>query len=247
VLVATGSDRRHLTRAGVPADRVFVTGCGPGILPCGSTAAAGFRRRYHVAGPVVLCLGGGDPCRRDAPLDRAMGMVWHRRPEVTFVCLTERGASGRRTTRTSRGGHLIEIAGPSPGERAAVFGASSIVCLPSPDPLHGTAILDGWTFERPVVATRSADVEELLGDGRGGICVEADPHDLATALVRLLVDRSLADRMGAGGALKLKERYTWSHVVAATERILVRITAAGDRVAPLPGVPALADPAGELA
>ena len=57
------------------------------------------------------------------------------------------------------------------------------------------------TLRRPVIATRVGDIPNVVLDGVSGILVPSeDPAALAVALVRLLKDPELAQRMGEAGA-----------------------------------------------
>ena len=53
---------------------------------------------------------------------------------------------------------------------------------------------------RPVVATQVGGITDLVRDGENGLLVASnDPAALAEALVRVLSDRALAERLAAGG------------------------------------------------
>jgi glycosyltransferase involved in cell wall biosynthesis len=50
-----------------------------------------------------------------------------------------------------------------------------------------------------VIGTRAGSIPDLVAEGVSGLLVEPDdPAALADALVRLLGDRALAERLGAG-------------------------------------------------
>ena len=64
----------------------------------------------------------------------------------------------------------------------------------------GTALLEAQAMELPVVATRSGGIPEAVRDGGTGLLVpENDPAALAAAILRLLTDRALRDRLGQAG------------------------------------------------
>jgi glycosyltransferase involved in cell wall biosynthesis len=63
---------------------------------------------------------------------------------------------------------------------------------------------------RPILAPRLPDVEEVLTDGlTARLVAPDDPPEAAGALMRLLADRALRERLSRN-ALALAERYTWT-------------------------------------
>jgi len=53
---------------------------------------------------------------------------------------------------------------------------------------------------RAVVGARAGGIPDVVSDGETGLLVDPDrPVEIADALVRILSDRALAERLGAGG------------------------------------------------
>jgi colanic acid/amylovoran biosynthesis glycosyltransferase len=80
------------------------------------------------------------------------------------------------------------------------------VCSPSRTAADGDAEslllvnLEAQACGRPVVTTRHAAVPEFVDEERTALVVpESDPVALADALVAVLRDRALAERLGAAG------------------------------------------------
>ena len=80
----------------------------------------------------------------------------------------------------------------------ALDGATALV-LPSRSEGMGRVVVEAFCRARAVVATRVGGIPDLVQDGKNGLLVEAgDTQALADALVRILTDRALAERLGAG-------------------------------------------------
>jgi glycosyltransferase involved in cell wall biosynthesis len=71
-------------------------------------------------------------------------------------------------------------------------------------------IMEAFTRGRPVVATAVGGIRDLVETGRNGVLVApGDPEALAGALVRVLEDRQLAERLSRG-ALEAAEHLRWT-------------------------------------
>jgi glycosyltransferase involved in cell wall biosynthesis len=76
---------------------------------------------------------------------------------------------------------------------------STALVLPSRSEGMGRVIVEAFCRARPVVATRVGGIPDLVRDESNGLLVEPENSAaLADALVRVLSDRGLADRLGAG-------------------------------------------------
>jgi glycosyltransferase involved in cell wall biosynthesis len=81
-------------------------------------------------------------------------------------------------------------------EVARAMDEATFLVLPSRSEGLGRVILEAFLRERPVVAMRVGGIPDLVEDGVNGLLVDSD-EELADALVRLLHDRQLAERLGA--------------------------------------------------
>jgi glycosyltransferase involved in cell wall biosynthesis len=75
---------------------------------------------------------------------------------------------------------------------------STALVLPSRSEGMGRVIVEAFCRARPVVASRVGGIPDLVEDDVNGLLVEpGDTKALADALVRVLTDRELAERLGA--------------------------------------------------
>jgi glycosyltransferase involved in cell wall biosynthesis len=77
-------------------------------------------------------------------------------------------------------------------------------------------VLDALAAGTPVVTTTFGNEGVGAKPGRD-LLVADDPEDFAAAVVRLLADRNLADRLGASGRSLVAERYGLASVIARLE------------------------------
>jgi len=91
-------------------------------------------------------------------------------------------------------------------------------CAVQPDPLP-RVVLEAMALGKPVVATQTGGLPELIDGGRNGIL--APPRDvdgLAEGVVSLLLDPDLACKMGRAARERVEERFSLTkHVEAVTQ------------------------------
>lgn len=88
-----------------------------------------------------------------------------------------------------------------------------------------------YTFGRPVVATRVGSMTDVVADGVTGFLASPNPAEIARAMLQLLRDPDLADRMGRAGARRAEEGSSWSSVAD------LAVAAYRDSLAPAPTQP----------
>jgi glycosyltransferase involved in cell wall biosynthesis len=78
----------------------------------------------------------------------------------------------------------------------------------------------------PVVATAVGGTPELVIDGETGLLVPPrDPAALAQAILTLLTDPGLAQRLGENGRLRVADQFTIRQMVQQTEQLYQRLLA----------------------
>ena len=88
----------------------------------------------------------------------------------------------------------------------------------------GTSLLDAMACATPVVASTAGGIPEIVEDGVTGILVRPRDHDgLARAIVTLLKDPALRERLGAAGLARVRERYSAERMVEETLRVYQRV------------------------
>ena len=100
----------------------------------------------------------------------------------------------------------------------AAYARGTVAVLPSLEEAFGLPLVEAMASGLPTVATRVGGMPEVVADGETGLLVPPDdPDALADALVRLLADPLVAERLGAAGRARAVDRFSWD---AAAERTL---------------------------
>lgn len=88
----------------------------------------------------------------------------------------------------------------------------------------GTAVLDALAVGKPVVATNSGGIPEMITDGENGLLVPAkNPSALADAISEMLADAVKAERMAARGPELVEARFSIEAMVAGNINVYERI------------------------
>ena len=87
----------------------------------------------------------------------------------------------------------------SPEEVAAALDDAWVLLLPSRSEGMGRVLVEAFSRGRGVIGSRAGSIPDLVADGVSGVLVDPDdPAELADAIVRVLSDRTLAERLAAG-------------------------------------------------
>lgn len=108
-------------------------------------------------------------------------------------------------------------------ELEKLYGRAAIQVLPSYSEGLPVVCIEAMAHGRPVVGSDVAGIAELIVDGETGFLVPPrDPERLRAALLRLLDDRGLRQRMGAAGRERIRALCGWDRVAPATIEVYRR-------------------------
>jgi glycosyltransferase involved in cell wall biosynthesis len=111
-----------------------------------------------------------------------------------------------------------------PSALPALVAAADVALFPADDNLANRAkcsvkLLQCLWLGLPVVADRVGQLAEYVQDGVSGLLADPErPESMAAAATRLLLDPSLAARLGAGGRRRAEESFDWNRLAPLAER-----------------------------
>jgi glycosyltransferase involved in cell wall biosynthesis len=91
----------------------------------------------------------------------------------------------------------------------AVYNCADVFALPSLQEGQGIALLEAQATAKPVVAFNVGGVSEAVLDKETGLLVKPDSRELADAILNLLSNRSLREKMGSKGREFVSNNLTW--------------------------------------
>lgn len=230
VIVHGEHARRVVADSGVDAERIQIVSPGPPLLgpPSGREDA---RRALglDMNVPVVLFFGYIKPYKGLQVLIESLALVNAVLGKVILLVAGELMQSRARyqmlVSRLGLEGEIRWSNGYIPDCRSSLyFGAADVVALPYLEASSSGVLLTAYACSRAVIASSVGGIPEQLEDGKSGCLVPpGDPTALAAALVRLLGNSQLAEKMGARGRQLVEERFAWKDIAATTEALYLRL------------------------
>jgi glycosyltransferase involved in cell wall biosynthesis len=173
----------------------------------------------------VLFVGGLEPRKGLEYLVLAMEQVVHEIPDARLVAVAKTGFGGTDDWHffeqlAGRAGLMDNVDFQESVSQETLLGFYSdcdILVLPSRTEGWGLSLMEAMACKKPVVASRVGGIPELVRDGTDGLLVGAgDVAGLSQAILRLLKDPDLRERMGVAGKKRVG-MYSWD----ATARIVL--------------------------
>ncbi|MBN1658375.1 MAG: glycosyltransferase family 4 protein [Anaerolineae bacterium] len=206
-----------LVQAGIPAERVVVTGAG--IDPAASQGADGARfRRTHgldADTPVLSFVGHKTAGKGALDLLEASDTLLTRRHDLVIAMGGSSTADFERAHRALPE-HLrrrVLDLSLSEQEKHDLLAASSALVLPSRDDSFGIVLLEAWLHSRPVIGAQAGGIPAVIDDGATGLLVPyGDVPAIIRAVERLLDHPDEAVRLGKRGRERVLAYHTWDDV-----------------------------------
>ncbi|MGO8807765.1 MAG: glycosyltransferase family 4 protein [Candidatus Bathyarchaeia archaeon] len=180
-----------------------------------STDVAEAKRQFGLRDePCVLFVGSLIPRKGLAFLVAAAGKIVKTLPKTKFVIVGEGPLKNRlrgKVESANLSGNF-KFMGNLTGDRlATAYGCSDIFVLPSTQEGQGIVLLEAEASAKPVVAFNIGGVNEAVRNGETGLLVQrGDTDELANAVVRLLSDRDLREKIGTEARKFVSENFTWN-------------------------------------
>ena len=101
---------------------------------------------------------------------------------------------------------------------SGLYRAADVQVVPSLYEPFGMVALEGMVCGTPVVVTDTGGLSEIVQDGVTGLKVPPrDAYALGQAILRILGDRQLAERIGQAGQERVRVAYDWRDIARQTQ------------------------------
>jgi glycosyltransferase involved in cell wall biosynthesis len=183
--------------------------------------SGGSSARWGAGSPRISVIANFFPIKGHEFLLRAVPAVLAAYPDVTFVLAGDGDSRAAMMALADRLG--VAGAVTFPGEipdALELMRASDLVVLPSISEGLPISLVEAMALGRPVVTTAVGGIPEVVEDGLSARVVPPrDPDALAVAMLELLGDEALAQRLGAHARAVAAERFSANRMVQRTQAL----------------------------
>jgi glycosyltransferase involved in cell wall biosynthesis len=183
---------------------------------------------------IILYVGHFGPRKGILYLIRALREVIREVPNAALVCIGgvpiwlghsdywERLA--KEVDRNQLRGKVLLLDRVPNGYLPTYYSLANVFALPSYYEAFAKVVIEAMACSRPVVATNSGGVKELVRNGETGFLIRyASVHELADTLISLLQDDSTCKAYGKRGREIVLKHFTWESVAKRLESVYEKI------------------------
>ena len=226
-LCASSMIQSMLVSDGVPRERTAVVYSGIDVSHVAAAPPLNVHAEFWLPthAPVIGNVAALVPHKGQRYLIDAAPLVIREIPDARFVIVGqgELESALRKQIRNHRLERHVILAGFRPDVLSLHKGFDVFVMSSVTEGL-GTSLLDAMASARPVVATRTGGIPEVVEDGETGLLVPPrNPQALAHAIVRLLRDEPLRQRMAAAGLARVSAHFSADRMVQQTLDVYARL------------------------
>jgi L-malate glycosyltransferase len=219
-LCASEAIRRMLVADGVPEAKTVTVHEGIDVARVEAAPPAKLHEDLFLphGAPIVGNVAALVPHKGQRHLVEAAALVVRHVPDARFVIAGEGELrpSLERLIKDRRLEKHVLLAGFRP-DVLSLHRAFDLFVMSSVTEGLGTSLLDAMAAAKPIVATSTGGIPEVVVDGVNGYLVPPRDHEaMATAIVRLLLDADLRRRLGAAGLNRVREQFSAERMVERT-------------------------------
>ena len=226
-LCASAMIQSMLVNDGVPRERTAVVHSGVDVSHVAAAPPLNVHAEFWLPTqvPVVGNMAALVPHKGQRYLIDAAPLVIREIPDTRFVIIGQGKLESalQKQIRNHRLERHVILAGFRPDVLSLHKGFDVFVMSSVTEGL-GTSLLDAMASARPVVATRTGGIPEVVEDDETGLLVPPrNPQALAHAIVRLLRDEPLRQRMAAAGLARVRAHFSADRMVQQTLDVYARL------------------------
>jgi len=235
---ASEAIRQMLVGDGVPGSRTVTVHEGIDIERVENTHPANLHGEFWLPhnAPIVGNVAALVPHKGQRHLIDAARLVVRQLPDARFVIAGEgelRPALERQIKEYHLEKHVL-LAGFRP-DVLSLHKAFDIFVMSSVTEGLGTSLLDAMAAGKPIVATTTGGIPEVVVDGETGFLVPPrDDRAMADAIITLLKDSAQRAQMGAAGLARAQSKFSAERMLQETLRVYKRVAIKGHEEQPAP-------------
>jgi glycosyltransferase involved in cell wall biosynthesis len=233
VVAVSDTQLPELTRLGFDRDRIRIiaNGIDPSALrPRGSRDDMRAALDLDEGAFVPLLVGHLRPEKRVDLFIRAVSLARREDERIRGLVAGDGSERTRLEREAAASGGAVRLLGAR-DDVPDLIAAADAVCLSSSVEAMPISLLEAMAGERPVVATRTGGIADVVVPGETGLLVAVgDEAAFARALLELAAHPARALALGRAGRERILARYTIGHTLDEYDRLLAAIISSATRM-----------------
>ncbi|HEY7278229.1 MAG TPA: glycosyltransferase, partial [Trebonia sp.] len=153
---------------------------------------------------------------------RAVAKLATEREAHLVVIGTPSAATRQQVTQLALSDRVTFASGLPDTEYARLLASAQVAVIPSMYEGFSLPAVEHMASGTPLIASRAGALPEVTGDA-ALLVPPGDAEELSAALGALLDDESARARLAAAGLNRVRERFAWPAVAAATEALYQKV------------------------
>ena len=194
------------------------------IIPLGVDTELFHPRTAHprAAGRIVAVTSADSPLKGLPTLLRAVAKLVTEREAHLIVIGTPSAVTREQVAQLALGDRVTFASGLPDAEYARVLTSAQVAVIPSLYEGFSLPAVEHMASGTPLIASRAGALPEVTGDA-ALLVRPGDPEELAVALRGLLDDEQARAERAERGLARVRERFAWPAVAAATEALYRKV------------------------
>jgi glycosyltransferase involved in cell wall biosynthesis len=176
----------------------------------------------RVYGRIVTVTSADSPLKGLPTLLRAVAKLATEREAHLVVIGTPSAATRQQVTQLALGDRVTFASGLPDAEYARVLASAEVAVVPSMYEGFSLPAVEHMASGTPLIASRAGALPEVTGDA-ALLVPPGDAEELSAALGGLLDDQQARARLASSGLARVRERFAWPAVAAATEALYRKV------------------------
>ncbi len=228
VIVQTTVERDALLDCGFAAESLVLQGMGVEQSSCTGGSRVRARSRWTMGEDEVVVGHLANNSREKGTVDllRAAERAWQAGCRFRLVLAGPEMPNFRSFWNTFRSKeNVLRLGSLTEEEKHDFFAGLDVFAMPSRSDSFGLVFLEAWANGVPNLAYSAGGVAGVIRHGKDGLLARCgDISGLADALVRLVEDRELRQRMGAEGRDRLPREFSWNEKLEQVGKVYRELT-----------------------
>jgi glycosyltransferase involved in cell wall biosynthesis len=175
------------------------------------------KRRYHIGplDPTILFCGRLSWQKGPDILVEAMPAILRRHPSSRLAFVGDGDMRDALESRAWQLGvaHAVRFLGRRHGDELVhLYRLAEVVCVPSRNEPFGIVVLEAWSANKPVLASRNGGPAEYVRHEVNGLKIYPNPDSVVWGVGRMFSNFARARWMGRNGRKIVQERFTWDTI-----------------------------------